>query len=129
MLSGVTKTGSRYFHNLILTDSFPQFEILQYRFFLSALCRFSICYFGSNSVCPTMFDWQAELVVPALVSTSMQTRIPATAVTSSQIIPTKSFAAVLSRRSSSTDDTPLPAPCIKGDSLSITIGRQNIRRE
>jgi len=70
-----------------------------------------------------MFDWQAELAVPALVSTSTQSRIPATTVTSSQIIPTKSFAAVLSRRSTSTDDTPLPAPCIKGDSLSITIGQ------
>jgi len=74
-----------------------------------------------------MFDWQAELVVPVSISTPSQTRISSGNVmdtTQLVTVPNKFFAAVLGGRSSPHDDTPLPIPCIKGDTLCIKIGQE-----
>jgi len=43
-------------------------------------------------------------------------------------VPTKSFAATLGGKNSTTDIDPLPTPCIKGDALSIRIGHDEYKR-
>ena len=75
-----------------------------------------------------MFDWQAELAVPVPVPTTLPSQPGSVSVPSPPLLvvtaPLKSFAAVLGGNNSTTDDVPLPVPCIKGDSLSIRIGQE-----
>ena len=64
------------------------------------------------------------VTAPATISLLVQSRSSTQHVLDSVQtlnVPKKSFAAVLDRRSS-TDDAPLPVPCIKGDVLCIEIG-------
>ena len=73
-----------------------------------------------------MFDWQAELAVPATVTIPTQTHpspqvLSDTVSTTTVPVPPKSFATTLAGQSSK-DKRPYPIPCLKGDALSIRIG-------
>ena len=77
-----------------------------------------------------MFDWQAELAVPALVSTSTQTRIPTTATVKppSTVVappnnysPPKSFVQALVATTVTDSSETLPTPVIRGETLCIQI--------
>jgi len=77
-----------------------------------------------------LFDWQAELAIPASLPSVPVRIIPTVAASTSvtatvaQVItaPPKSFAAaVWGSRSPPTEEPHFPVPCIKGNSLSIRI--------
>jgi len=81
-----------------------------------------------------MFDWQAELAPPIPSPRTLSQAPPSQSIVRSSLAVTvsdqnvtplpKSFVAVLGGTSSSAvDDTPLPTPCLKGDTLSIKIGQ------
>jgi len=65
--------------------------------------------FVCNSACLAMFDWQAELAVPATVTIPTPSN---TVSTSIALVPPKSLVG-----QSSKDERAFPVPCLKGDAL------------